>query len=757
MEIRLVNDVNNPTQRGGGQAPYVPRDEEETSSSSSIDVALLVRRYWILLVALAMIGAGLGFASVVYHMPMYQATLLLEVQSVNEALVRNTLDGMSLEANDVNIQTQITILKGGLFRKRGADRMRSEAPPLTPMGRDIFSRLRNRFRPATRDPLENARRGLDLAVGTFDARPVNRTRLIELTCESNSPDVASQFLNSMAAEFVEDASQAHMQSSQKTSQWISGQIEETKSKLQEAEDRLRGFAQASGNLFAGQDTATLADVELAQAKNKLADVRSQRIAAQARYEFSTSHPAESLAEVQSDVVVRGYQQQINTLLQQRAALLVTFTPKHEKVQQLDAQIEPLRKAMQQQIEADVRKIRDDYEGAVKEERQRTDYWASKSQRVGAEAGKASRYADLKREVETLRQTYQSLQTQLDQAGLSNSVPMNPIRIVEPSIPAGAPYTPRPMLNISFGTMLGMALAGALVFLRERTDRSVRNPGSMRGFLNTPELGVIPNLYLEGHAPPAHAAGTAPNGGALTVLGSTDGPTALTNWRDGPAFIAESFRGTLASILRAQPDGSAHTALLITSPGPGEGKTTVVQHLGIALAETGRRVLLVDADFRRPHLHKRFRLPNERGLIDLLGENTPLADFDAKSQGLSTGVPGLFLLPNHPTDNHVARALYSPRLRAIFQKLRESYDMILVDAPPFLHLADARIIAPLADGAILVLRSGVTSKASATEAYRRMREDGLHLLGTILTAWDASNSYLRRHYYYYDYADDGRKQ
>ena len=479
-----------------------------------IDIWLLIRRYWLLLAVLMIVGSGLGFISVVLASPMYRAGLLVEVQSVNEALVKNSLDGMSLEANDVNIETQISILKSGAFRQRGAERVRAEAVPMVPPGRGIFSRLRERFRHTASDPLENAKRGLDLAVGTFDARPVNKTRLIELSCESSSPDVAAQFLNSMAAEFAEDASREHASSSQKTTEWITGQMEETKSNLEQAEDRLRRFVQSSGNLFAGQEGTTLEDVELAQAKTKLAEVTSQRIAAQTRYEFSLSHPAESLVEVQNDPAVRGFQNQINQAMQLRASLLVNFTPKHEKVQHVDAELAQLHKDLDRQIAVDVKKIHDDYEGAVKEEQRRKEYWASRSQKVGSEASKASEYAELKRQVETLRQNYQALQVQMTQAGLSSSVPMNRIRVVEASTPPGAPYTPRPILNISFGTMLGMALAGALVFLKERTDHSIRTPGSARTFLNVPELGVIPKLYADTN--PALVAGMIE--GSITRFG-----------------------------------------------------------------------------------------------------------------------------------------------------------------------------------------------------------------------------------------------
>jgi len=160
---------------------------------------------------------------------------------------------------------------------------------LAPTGRDIFSRLRQRIHPATQDPLETARTGLNYATATFEARPVTRTRLIELTCESTSPDIAAQFLNSMAEEFVEDTSRSRMQTAQKTAEWLSGQIEETKSRMEEAEEHLRNFVQASGNVFAGQD-ATLDDTKLSQLKGELAKIQQDRIFRQAGRIVSTMRP-----------------------------------------------------------------------------------------------------------------------------------------------------------------------------------------------------------------------------------------------------------------------------------------------------------------------------------------------------------------------------------------------------------------------------------------------------------------------------------
>jgi succinoglycan biosynthesis transport protein ExoP len=740
---------------GGDYRDDAISETREDSAGSKFNLGDLLRRYWLLLIALTILGASAGFTSVVLSSPMYKTRLLLEVQSVNEAFTRNSMDAMAFDATEVGIQTQISILRSGSFLRRGADRLQSETVPLAPTGRDLFSRLRERVSPATRDPLENAKVGLTTALSTFDARPVNRTKLIELSCESTSPDVAAQFLNSMAAEFLEDTTRSRMQTSQKTSEWLAAQIEETKSKLQEAEERQREFVQASGNLFAGQDS-TLDDTKLSQLKGELAKIQSDRIARQTKYELVLKSPPESLPDILDDANLRTYQQQITGLKREKAVLETTFTSKHEKVRKVDVQLGMLEKAYQNEVASILKRIQNDYESALRHEKLLTSAYAGQSQRVGSGAGKAAQFNALKREVETLRQMYQSLLMQSNQAGMSSSVPINPIRIVEPSSAPELPYKPQAIMNISFGTLMGFAISVGFVFLRERADRSIKSAGSTRRLLNTPELGVIPNLQLNGNgsAKSSRVKLETAKPGTLSVTGDASDPmTALVSWQNAPSLLAESFRGTLASILRNQTNGKTEKTILITSPGPGEGKTTVVQNLGIALAETGRKVLLVDADFRRPHLHHRFGLPNDWSLVDLLSQKIPLDEYSPDRLGLNTGYPGLSLFPNRATRENVAKLLYSPRLRTIFEALTEGYDMVLVDAPPILHLADARIIAPLTDALILVLRAGVTDQESAVEAYRRIREDGLFLLGTVLTDCD-SNSYRKRPYYY-DYVNESQ--
>lgn len=748
------DDINGnliPAERGlpgVPQAAYVVANGAFDDEGFNFNIASLLKRYWLLLLLLMALGAGAGFLSVVLSSPMYKSRLLLEVQNTGGVLQKN--EGGDAETTDIDIQTEVNILRGETFLRRGADRMQAEAVPQVPTGRGIFSRLRQRLHPATQDPLEAGKTALNVAVQTFDARPVNRTKLIELICESTSPDTAAQFLNAMAAEFVDDSSRSRMQTAQRTTEWLAAQIEDTKQRVQEAEEKVQTFVRASGNVFAGPD-ATLDDTKLAELKGQLAKIQQERIFRQSRYELTQNNPPQSLAEVLDDGVLKAYQGQLESLKRDRAALTTTYTAKYEKVKKIDAQIEVVQKAYDAELASTVKRIKNDYEASLKQEKLLNAAYGGQAARVGSQQGNAAQYNALRRDVETLRTEYQSLLTQQNEAQLSSSVPVSPIVVVEPSVAPDAPYTPRPVLNISFGTILGLVMTGGLVFLRERMDRSIKSPGLSRRMFNVPELGVIPNLGAQ--LVPVAKNGQRAGKDHLLERAHQDPATALITWQSGPAFVTESFRGTLASILRNHSIGKPQKVILVTSPGPAEGKTTVVYNLGIALAETGRKVLLVDGDFRRPRLHRRFSLPNDWGLIDLLCDERPLNEYPPELLGAFTGLPGLSILPNRVTSNNISKALYSPRLREIFETITSRYDMVLVDAPPILSVADTRIVAPLADALILVLRYGVTNRESAMDAYERIQEDGLSLLGTVLTDYDLTMD--RRRQYYYDYDDRSR--
>jgi capsular exopolysaccharide synthesis family protein len=191
-------------------------------------------------------------------------------------------------------------------------------------------------------------------------------------------------------------------------------------------------------------------------------------------------------------------------------------------------------------------------------------------------------------------------------------------------------------------------------------------------------------------------------------------------------------------------------LAITSPGPYEGKTTVTTNLSIALAEIGRKVLLIDADLRRPRIHEIFRLDNEVGLATLLrGAEMDKAAVDAAVK--ETAVPNLFALPSGPSTSAAASLLFSPHMQELLRRFKDEFDTVLIDTPPTLQMPDARVIGRLSDAVVLVTRANHTTRDAALAASQRFGEDQTRVLGTILNDWDpklAPNGYYGYYKGYY---------
>jgi len=222
---------------------------------------------------------------------------------------------------------------------------------------------------------------------------------------------------------------------------------------------------------------------------------------------------------------------------------------------------------------------------------------------------------------------------------------------------------------------------------------------------------------------------------------------LVTWENKPSLLAESFRATLTSILFSAEQGSTCHILAITSSMTSEGKTTISSNLAIALAETNQRVVLIDADMRRPRLHKIFDVANTWGLSDLLQEQTLISDYPKETLTRKTKIPNLSVLVSGPGAVSIPSILHSKRAAQLLERLKRESDVVLIDCPPMLHLADARVLGRLADGVILVIRAGKTSQEAAVSAVQRFNEDGTRVLGTILNDWNLKAAPYTRGYEY----------
>jgi capsular exopolysaccharide synthesis family protein len=405
----------------------------------------------------------------------------------------------------------------------------------------------------------------------------------------------------------------------------------------------------------------------------------------------------------------------------------------------------------------VARIKNDYTDASRREKLLAATYDSQTRVVTGQGEKAIQYNILKREVESSRQLYDTMLQQLKQSTIATALRAGNVRVVDPAKPPTAPASPSLRIDCALGFFLGLFAGIAVVLIRERADRTLQQPGDSQFWTNLPELGVIPSASFEGsrlyggyHR--ASLPAESPGRDVMVVPGRGKGSAELMTWQHSPSVMAEAFRNVLTSILFVGENGSSPRMLVFTSAASGDGKTTVVSNLGIALAEIGRKVLIVDADLRRPRQHTIFDVPNDSGLSTLLKSQDSKPDAWAGFVQ-ATKVPGLCLLPSGPPTQAAANLLYSPRLTELLSAAKMQYDMVLLDTPPMLQMTDARVLGRLTDAVILVARAEQTTRDALVAATQRLSEDRIRVLGTILNDWNPKRSpkgyygYYRGSYYY----------
>lgn len=719
--------TNEPPQGGFGEA--------ETPNPFAEYFQIAYRWKWFIL-ALAVLGAGVGFAWFLFTPQMYSATATLELQGFNESFMgMNIVDPQAGTGNYsptvLNLQTQIRILESASLRRPVWERLERETAPMVVLPIGIFARLRRLIGSDEKDPLQSMRTGLELASFNFNARIVPGTRIIALNTESTNPEIAANFVNTLANEYMSQNIQFRASNAQKTTQWLAGQVEETKYRLEQAEAKLQEFIRTSGLVFVS-DQNTLTDSKLRQLQGELSSIQSDRIEKQTRYELLKNSPADSLPDVFDDVNLRNAQQELARLKRERQVLLTTLTPAHRKVQLLDAEIAAVEPTVRKEREDALRRIRSEYEAAEAREKLLYNAYTAQARALSAQQDKAAQYNLLKREVENLRQSLATMLQQANQASVVSAVQTTNVRLVDAAGPARLPSRPNPIKYTGAGVGGGVALAYGVALLvvklrQARRQKKLMSPGHAAALLRVPELGVIPSAVPE---EPVRRFRRLP----FRRSAARERVEMFPGYARS-SMMAESFRLVLTSLTLMAQRGKPRNVVVITSSVPGEGKTTVAANVGRVMAESGKKVLVVDADLRRPRLHETFGVANEFGFGDLITNLGPVPQELLAKALRQTEYEGLWVMPGGDASDKVVNHLFGgAEIPFLLEQLRNQFDTILIDTPPMLHFSEARLMGRLADGVILVVRAGSTDRETALAARQRLSEDGISLIGVILNDW-----------------------
>jgi capsular exopolysaccharide synthesis family protein len=709
---------------------YVETIDQPPSSKEDgaglMEVWQLVRHHWLLILSIGVLGALAGVGLTVYQTPQYRASATLEVQppaSNTMGFTSAQPEGATGGAPDSYVRTQTKILLSKTLEDRVLGKLAATNRLSSYTAPDRMERLRKLFHLPSQHAAASASNEPAHVPSFTMTVDSDTTRILDLICESTDPAFAADYVNTVAEEFGQLQMEAHWESVRKTTAWLNGQLAEAKRKLEDSEAKLQEYA-ASSSILTTDGKDGFAEDKLKEIQHELSVASAARIQTQSIFQVaSRSLPASGVPHVADNA-------ELAKLRQQLVEAREIYTDENSKVKQLRALIKIQEDALTGEKSSAMDKIRDDYTAAQLREDVLTKEYKNQSDIVMDRASRYTKYNILKREVDTDSELYGALLQKVRESGVASAFSASNVRLVDPAGVPTDPFRPRLSVNVLGGFLGALVLGVCLVILGDQVNRSLNLPGESTLHLHVPELGVIPAYDTSVEMLPRGTARTIGN----LEAGKKGESFELALRNDAQSLVAESFRNVLTSILLSDSAEHRPRVIVVTAAGRQAGKSSSVSNLALALAEIGHKVLVIDADLRRPRQHNIFETSNTWGLSDILQERTALKDMPLEALARPLEPKGLYLLPAGPACHNVSSVLYSERVGELLQRVRREFDTILIDTPPVLMVADARIMGRLADAAILVIRAGETTRDVAFQAKQRLVDDGITVLGSILNHW-----------------------
>jgi len=727
-------DRYNAKSSGSGDAPlpvssaaYSPAHPGSASEEVSLqEILQVLRKRWSMVVMVTAAIVLLAGLLTMLQTPIFrsQAVLLVE-QRKGDARAGNELFGDLMGMSRArSLETQVEILRSAKLQ-------------FAALG-DI-------------DPHLLEARGVERP--KIQVESVKDTDLIKIRVEHPQPHVAAQVANALSDRYIRDNKELNQLTASTARDFVEKQMRLVQGDLGEAEGRLRDFLQRSGAVALDEVTRERVG-RIAEAQTQLTQAETERKALQAqsvdlarRLEETPARLIASSSFAENPIVTQ-LQGEIARLEVERAGLLKEYTPEAPEVATVQSRIA----AAKARIESEVGKVLAQEQETLNPLHQETlrQYATVQGQMIAQSARieglsaaiaheqsllaqlpqKQLELAQLVRTATELEKTFTLLNAKYQELKVQEAVVLANARVIDEALPADSPVRPSRRLNLILGGLIGAMLGLGLVFLQEQMDTTVKSPEELEKHLGIPTLGVV----------------------ALVK----DPKDRLLCEADSRSGVAETFRMIRSSIQFASVSAPVRS-LMVTSPSPGEGKSTTAANLAMVMAQKGLRVILIDCDLRRPTVHTTFKISNTVGLTTaVVGMAKP------EEVLFGTTVENLCVVPAGPLPPNPAELLDSTKAREVFDRYREASDLVVFDTPPCTVLTDASVVATQTDGAVLVLHGSKTDRKAAQRAVHLLREAGVRIFGAVLNKVNLERegyyyqNYYQYYYYYGGYEQDAEK-
>jgi succinoglycan biosynthesis transport protein ExoP len=595
--------------------------------------------------------------------------------------------------------------------------------------------------------------------GRLTVKRIPESHLMEVRFEANNAKLAADVVNTHVQNFIERSFRARYESTTRASDWLAKQLDELKIKVEKSEDARLGYERAN-QIWTIDEKQNTTTQKLSDLNKELTQAQTDRIQKEANYTLVKSGRVDSLPGVQQDQVIQGLLNRRAELSSQYTEALSRFGPKYPKALQVQAQLKDVDQLLAAEKQNITNNVESEYRAARQREVLLTEALEKQKVEANALAERLVQYNILKREADANKALYEGLLQKLKEASISAGLRSSDLHVVDPALVPGSPARPQKTRNLTLALLVGLVGGIGLAFLREYLDNTVKTPDDVEHLANLPSLAVVPI-----HGTRQSAYGRYGRYGRR-VLGKSNGAqngngdnrVELISQLSPQSAISEAFRALRTSLLLSQAE-HAPQIILVTSALPREGKTTAVMNLAVTLAQLGDRTLIVDGDMRKPGISKFLGMGGGK----YAGLSTYLAG--VSSLDLVTvphpNVPNLSVILSGPVPPNPADLLSAQRLQDALTTMRGEYRFVVWDSPPIMAATDAVIVSSLADGVLLIVRSGTTPKEAFVRARDLLGGVRSRMLGVLLNAVDTSAPdyyYSYKYYpYHYGYGTYGKEE
>jgi polysaccharide biosynthesis transport protein len=570
--------------------------------------------------------------------------------------------------------------------------------------------------------------------------PVKDSRVVRIQLEDRDPKWAATLANAVADAYIAESLSVRSTTTQSASDWLEQQLADLETRLAGSADALFKFKQEHDIVSTSwEDRQSIQSQSMVAINDALTKERIHKAQLQARNEemrravenladdpLSDGTLLSSLNSAVPELKVRYLEAKVEC-----ADVAAKYLENHPKVEACAAKIAAAKTNLDREVRGTLNAADREYQASIQTERKLEKLLGqAKADSFGLNQFEKE-YLELKRSHDNNQRLYEMVLSRLKETAVTGMLQMSNVRVLDRAEPPDRPVKPRPVRNLALAVLLGLAGGVGLAFLLETLDTTVSTREQVEERLGVPFLGIIPSIA------------ESPEGGKRE-LAVTAAPQSAA---------AECLRSIRTNLLFMSPEKPLRT-MLVTSSGPSEGKTTTAAALAATMAGGGNRVLLVDADMRRPRVHKVFGMQSGTGLSALiLGEGT-------LEQAISrTAIPNLDVLPCGPVPPNPAELLHTAAFAKLLAQMAGTYDRVVIDSPPAGVVADAIVISTHVDGTLMVLKAGQTSRDAAVRTARSLHAVKARLFGAVLNDLDLEDRRYGQYYYYYrsGYYRDGETE